>query len=118
MDKYPPDMTRPLPRIAYLTGQYPEVSLTFILREVEGLRALGAEVLTCSIRETPAVQHPGPAEKEAAASTFHVLEDGAQSADLSGGTRPRCCAILRAISGRWRWRCAPDHRGSGRFSTS
>jgi glycosyltransferase involved in cell wall biosynthesis len=74
MDKYPPDMTRPLPRIAYLTGQYPEVSLTFILREVEGLRALGAEVLTCSIRETPAVQHPGPAEKQAAASTFHVLK--------------------------------------------
>jgi glycosyltransferase involved in cell wall biosynthesis len=74
MDKYPPDMNCPLPRIAYLTGQYPEVSLTFILREVEGLRALGAEVLTCSIRETPAVQHPGPAEKEAAATTFHVLK--------------------------------------------
>lgn len=74
MDKYLPAMTRPLPRIAYLTGQYPEVSLTFILREVEGLRALGAEVLTCSIRETPGVQHPGPAEKAAAASTFHVLK--------------------------------------------
>jgi glycosyltransferase involved in cell wall biosynthesis len=63
-----------LPRIAYLTGQYPEVSLTFILREVEALRALGAEVLTCSIRRTPPEQHPGPAEKAAAASTFHVLE--------------------------------------------
>lgn len=63
-----------LPRIAYLTGQYPEVSLTFILREVEALRDLGAEVLTCSIRRTPPEQHPGPAEKEAAATTFHVLE--------------------------------------------
>jgi glycosyltransferase involved in cell wall biosynthesis len=63
-----------LPRIAYLTGQYPEVSLTFILREVEALRALGAEVLTCSIRRTPPEQHPGAAEKAAAATTFHVLE--------------------------------------------
>lgn len=63
----------PLPRIAYLTGQYPEVSLTFILREVEALRALGAEVLTCSIRRTPPEQHPGPAEKAAARTTFHVL---------------------------------------------
>ncbi|MEL6417069.1 MAG: glycosyltransferase [Pseudomonadota bacterium] len=62
------------PRIAYLTGQYPEVSLTFILREIEALRAHGAEVLTCSIRRTPPEQHPGPAEKEAAATTFHVLE--------------------------------------------
>ncbi|MEO0864474.1 MAG: glycosyltransferase, partial [Pseudomonadota bacterium] len=40
----------------------------------EALRAHGAEVLTCSIRRTPPEQHPGPAEKEAAATTFHVLE--------------------------------------------
>lgn len=63
-----------IPRIAYLTGQYPEVSLTFILREVEALRALGAEVLTCSIRQTPPEQHPGQAEKAEAANTFHVLK--------------------------------------------
>jgi glycosyltransferase involved in cell wall biosynthesis len=69
-----PTPSVPLPRIAYLTGQYPEVSLTFILREVEALREMGAEVLTCSIRRTPPEQHPGPAEKEAARTTFHVLE--------------------------------------------
>lgn len=63
-----------LPRIAYLTGQYPEVSLTFIQREVDALRALGAEVLTCSVRRTPPEQHPGEAEKEAARTTFHILE--------------------------------------------
>ena len=62
-----------LPKIAYVTGQYPAVSLTFILREIEALRALGAEVETCSIRRTPADQHRGPAEKAAAASTFYVL---------------------------------------------
>ncbi|WP_092082517.1 glycosyltransferase [Poseidonocella sedimentorum] len=62
-----------LPRIAYLTGQYPEVSLTFIQREIAALRELGAEVLTCSIRRTPPEQHPGPEEKAEARATFHVL---------------------------------------------
>ena len=35
-------MTDPAPRIAYLTGEYPAVSHTFILREVEALRAARA----------------------------------------------------------------------------
>nr|WP_253799404.1 glycosyltransferase family 4 protein [Rhodovulum sp. P5] len=62
-----------LPRIAYLVGQFPEASLTFITREIEELRALGAEVLTCSIRKTPPVQHPGASEKAMAETTFNVL---------------------------------------------
>ena len=35
------------PRIAYLTGQYPAVSHTFILREILALRAMGFPVETC-----------------------------------------------------------------------
>ncbi|RYH07648.1 glycosyltransferase family 4 protein [Tropicimonas sp. IMCC6043] len=69
-----PPAARTLPRIAYLTSQYPTVSHTFILREVETLRRLGAEVLTCSIRRTPPAQHRGPAERDAAATTFNVLQ--------------------------------------------
>ncbi|MEL6806163.1 MAG: glycosyltransferase family 4 protein [Pseudomonadota bacterium] len=73
----PQDTQKPaedrVPRIAYLTGNFPEVSLTFILREIEALRDLGADVLTCAIRQTPAEQHPGPSEKRAAATTFYVL---------------------------------------------
>lgn len=61
-------------RIAYLTGRYPEVSLTFILREVEALRALGVDVVTCSLQKTPPEQHPGLLEKTAAANTFNVQE--------------------------------------------
>lgn len=61
-------------RVAYLTGNFPEVSLTFILREIEALRALGTEVLTCAIRQTPVEQHPGQPEKHAAATTFYVLK--------------------------------------------
>ncbi len=60
-------------RIAYLVGEYPAVSHTFILREVEALRELGAHVETCSIRETPVTQHVGPSEKEEAKTTFYVL---------------------------------------------
>lgn len=62
------------PKVAYVVGQYPLVSLTFIQREIAALRTLGLTVVTCSMRHTPASQHPGPAEKEAAATTFYVLE--------------------------------------------
>lgn len=39
-------------RIAYLTGEYPRATDTFIQREVAGLRALGVEVHTFSVRPT------------------------------------------------------------------
>src|SRR6056297_648857 len=62
-------------RIAYLTSQYPTISHTFILREVDALRNLGLEIETCSVRCTPEQQHPGPAEKAEAARTFSILPD-------------------------------------------
>ncbi|SNX74578.1 glycosyltransferase involved in cell wall bisynthesis [Cereibacter ovatus] len=72
MPDSPPSGSTP-PRIAYLTGSYPAVSHTFILREVEALRTLGREVLTCSIRR-PGPEHlRGPAERAAADTTFYVL---------------------------------------------
>lgn len=61
-------------KIAYVAGEYPLVSLTFIQREIAGLRAHGLTVVTCSMRRTPVEQHKGPAEKEAAETTFYVLE--------------------------------------------
>ncbi len=61
-------------RVAYLTGEYPKASHTFILREIMGLRALGVAVLPCSIRRTGANYLIGPEERDAAAETFHVLE--------------------------------------------
>lgn len=39
-------------RIAYLTGRYPAISHTFILREVQALRRLGVDVSTHSIWRT------------------------------------------------------------------
>lgn len=63
-----------MPRIAYIAGQYPLVSLTFIQREIAALRELGLDVITCSMRRTASDQHPGAAEMEAAQTTFHVIE--------------------------------------------
>ncbi|MBK4218151.1 glycosyltransferase family 4 protein [Paracoccus caeni] len=71
-------------RIAYLTGEYPAVSHTFILREVLALRALGHDIRTCSIRRTGPEHHRGPDEKEAAATTFHVLDAAKNPATLLG----------------------------------
>lgn len=72
------------PRIAYLTGWYPAVSLTFILREIEALRAQGMEIETCAIRQTALDQHRGPAEKAAAATTFYVLKAARSPRILAG----------------------------------
>ncbi|MBU2983339.1 glycosyltransferase family 4 protein [Lentibacter algarum] len=62
-----------LPNIAYLTGEYPRATDTFIQREVVGLRAAGLKVSTCSIRKTDASHHVGPEQKHEATNTFHVL---------------------------------------------
>lgn len=68
-------MTDPAPfcgPIAYVTGDYPKVSHTFILREVEALRAMGVSVQTCSIRTPDITEFRGEAEKRAHAETFFV----------------------------------------------
>jgi glycosyltransferase involved in cell wall biosynthesis len=59
--------------IAYLTGEYPRVSHTFIQREVAALRAQGLEILTCSIRRTDPGEQTGEEERDAARTTFYVL---------------------------------------------
>lgn len=61
------------PRVAYLTGSYPAVSHTFILREVEALRRLGLEVVTASVRRPRPDDLRGPSEQAAEESTFYVL---------------------------------------------
>jgi glycosyltransferase involved in cell wall biosynthesis len=62
-----------LPRLAYLTGEYPRASDTFIQREVAALRALGHAVETCSIRTTGAEHLVGAEQRAEHAGTFKVL---------------------------------------------
>jgi glycosyltransferase involved in cell wall biosynthesis len=77
-------------RIAYLTGEYPRATDTFIQREVAGLRALGLTVETSSVRRTGAEHHTGPEQRAEAAHTFHVLE-----ATLSTRLIPALLGVVR-----------------------
>jgi colanic acid/amylovoran biosynthesis glycosyltransferase len=60
-------------RIAYLTGQYPRATDTFIQREVAGLRELGVEVDTFSIRRTGDEHMVGSEQKLERDRTFYIL---------------------------------------------
>ncbi|GGX48603.1 colanic acid biosynthesis glycosyltransferase WcaL [Tateyamaria omphalii] len=63
-----------LSKLAYLTGEYPRASDTFIQREVAALRELGHEVVTCSIRRTGPEHLVGPEQRAEHARTFQVLQ--------------------------------------------
>lgn len=60
--------------IAYLTGEYPKVSHTFIQREIAALRGQGAEVLTCTVRRAPDKDVVGADQRAEAVNTFCVLD--------------------------------------------
>jgi glycosyltransferase involved in cell wall biosynthesis len=95
--------------VAYLTGEYPRATDTFIQREVAALRSYGLKIETCSIRRTGVEHHVGEQQRTEAARTFHVLEAAARPltslkahlAALRHGAR-----YLRAL--RLAWRTAPS----------
>lgn len=68
------EKTSPVRPIAYLTGEYPKVSHTFILREIVALRAQGMEVLTCTVRRAPSEAVVGDDQRAEADSTFCILD--------------------------------------------
>jgi len=67
--------------MAYLISRYPAISHTFILREIERLRALGHTIFTASInppdRSTAAMEGY---ERQEAVNTFFVKAQGARGA--------------------------------------
>jgi colanic acid/amylovoran biosynthesis glycosyltransferase len=68
-----PDGERAPVKVAYLCSLYPAVSHTFIAREVDALRRLGAEIATFSIHRAGAEQLLSDADRAAFASTFAIL---------------------------------------------
>ncbi|MFM7427773.1 MAG: glycosyltransferase [Elainella sp.] len=60
-------------RIAYLTGEYPRATDTFIQREVAALRQRGIEVSTFSIRRTGDEHIVGAEQQAERERTFYVL---------------------------------------------
>ena len=96
------------PRIAYLTGEYPRATDTFVQREVAGVRAAGLEVLTFSVRATDASHHVGPEQRAEAAATFALLPAAKNPLKLLGA-HARCLGFspgrtLRGLATAWRLR--------------
>jgi len=60
-------------KIAYLCSEYPAISHTFVLREVEALRRLGAAITTFSIRRTRPDRLLSDADRRAAETTVAIL---------------------------------------------
>jgi glycosyltransferase involved in cell wall biosynthesis len=60
-------------RIAYLTGQYPRATDTFIQREVAALRDAGVHVQTFSIRKPPEDENIGPEQRAERERTTYIL---------------------------------------------
>jgi glycosyltransferase involved in cell wall biosynthesis len=74
---------RPPDPIAYLTGEYPKVSHTFIQREVQALRKRGLAIQTFSIRRAPAVDLVAD-QRDEERDTFYVLENCRRLGTLAG----------------------------------
>jgi glycosyltransferase involved in cell wall biosynthesis len=94
--------------VAYLTGEYPRATDTFIQREVAALRKHGLQIETCSIRRTGEEHHVGDEQRREASQTFHVLEATARPlnslmAHFAALTNPP--RYLRAL--RLAWTTAP-----------
>lgn len=71
-------MSLQAPPIAYLISRYPAISHTFILREIQGLRALGHQIRTASINPPDrALSAMEGYELQEARSTFFVKAQGA-----------------------------------------
>jgi colanic acid/amylovoran biosynthesis glycosyltransferase len=86
-------------RIAYLTGRYPAISHTFVLREVRALRRLGVEVSTHSIWRTSEDDLLSADDRAEADATQNVLPPHLPSVLHALRARPRAtaAALARAL---------------------
>jgi len=64
---------RPVAKLAYLCSQYPAVSHTFILREVNALRRLGVAIDTFSIHRADTAHLLADADRVAFETTYAIL---------------------------------------------
>jgi glycosyltransferase involved in cell wall biosynthesis len=97
-------------RLAYMTGQYPRVTDTFIQREVFALRRLGHYVQTFSIRQPPAAEASNVELSESQRATTYLLPPrrlvGAHLAQFLSSPRSYISALVVAYKF-----CPPGVRG-------
>ena len=86
--------------LAYLVSRYPSVSHTFILREVQCLRALGLRVEVASVNEPDRLpEHMTDGEREESLSTYGIKRHGVRGAlaALAWAATTRPTALLRTL---------------------
>jgi glycosyltransferase involved in cell wall biosynthesis len=90
--------------VAYLVSRYPSVSHTFILREVQCLRALGLRVEVASVNPPDRLpERMTDGEREEAASTYGIKRHGVRGAlaalAWAAATRPTAllCTLCEAL---------------------
>ncbi len=94
--------------IAYLTGEYPRATDTFIQREVAALRQHGLDIRTCSIRRTGPEHLIGPEQQAEAKRTYYVLEEAAKPLMVLKAHRTALLHPRRYFCGlKLAWRTAP-----------
>lgn len=81
-------------RIAYIASRYPALSHTFIGREVDGLRAVGVEIDTFSVRPSETAAMASAAARREVATTTTILP-----LEPSRGLRAHGTAFLRSPGG-------------------
>ena len=95
-----PDTTgaQPTRALAYLVSTYPTLSMTFVLREVLALRAMGFRVETASINppDRP-VEALTAVEAAEARNTYCVKQHG-----LAGATVAKLQTVFGNFAGYWR----------------
>lgn len=86
-------------RLGYLVSRYPAVSHTFILREIQHLRASGFEIHSASVNPPDRhIEDMSPTEVEEMQGTYYLKQHGLRGALLAhlwGWLRPVC--YLRGI---------------------
>ena len=94
--------------MAYLVSRYPAVSHTFILREVQALRALGLRVEVASVNAPDrAPERMTADERTEAAATYGIKQHGVAGAlralSVAAGAHPG--ALLRTLLAAWGLGC-------------
>ena len=85
-------------RVAYLVSTHPALSQAFIQRELEGLRSLGVEVTTFSVRPTPRAQLLDATMRAEAERTTVLQDDRAAVAVAVGeAVRTRARGFARVL---------------------
>ncbi|MEZ4281064.1 MAG: glycosyltransferase [Myxococcota bacterium] len=87
-------------KIAYLTGQYPKVSHTFIRREIQGLEARGHEILRLSVRPADSgIADPADRAERDRTETFFAFPRAQVALDFLRTAARQPLAIARELGG-------------------